>query len=592
MLIYTYGKFNRHCKGNESILCLISEAPKVNRYMKYIVDRILVENILRFSVFSRWESAFDNCRISVGALLVAGFILFSSSVAGQDRLLVLEAEHAQITLPSKVKYVTGYSGNAYVGDNDPGSSIVFRNVTVDKEGTYEFRTYYTSMHLRAVAIRSGYYPEVISVCPHETEDWNRPPTEVMYTYIYLDKGNNTLRITPHNGGGPNIDKFELWETTVAMPRPAIQKNSFNYDLTDDAHLKLDNAELSNSVLNDNDEFTVYPLSGTSGVVNIECDMPYLLTGYLFSAGPDGGSQASSWKLESSANGLDYSEVNPTKFENRGSAFFGHIQRIPHAEPSKAAKYYRITTTGTNAGEIQLFGVPYLTSVDGKNFPEDITANTNILTGVLGNPLGTFLSFADERCYNLFDRNMAKKYYWGQGRTFEVEIEPDDSYHLEYYTLTSCQDYPQRDPQSWVVEGFDTDWEVVSEVKDFIFPCRYATMKFGATSTKRYKGFRLRVTENNGADAFQLLKWQLFGDNRSVSAVDRATVGTSLIAGLKGKIMLSTAINTHCVITDISGQLIKKQDIEAGDAFLDVDSGIYLVGLHSPTCRQIQKVIVN
>ena len=36
------------------------------------------------------------------------------------------------------------------------------------------------------------------------------------------------------------------------------------------------------------------------------------------------------------------------------------------------------------------------------------------------------------------------------------------------------------------------------------------MKFNGNPAKLYRGFRLNVTENNGADRFQLLKWQLFG----------------------------------------------------------------------------------
>ena len=146
-------------------------------------------------------------------------LLAACALYAQEPLLVLEAEDARLTPPVKVKYVDGYSGNAYVGDNDSGSEIVFENIYVEKAGTYEFRTYYTSMFIRSIAVQSGFYTPVILTMTETTEDWNRPPVGMMLSYIYLDEGYNTLRITPYNGGGPNIDKFELWETGVNMPKP-------------------------------------------------------------------------------------------------------------------------------------------------------------------------------------------------------------------------------------------------------------------------------------------------------------------------------------------------------------------------------------
>lgn len=58
-----------------------------------------------------------------------------SVATSQDVLVTLEAEKGIITLPAKVKpvdgsTVEGISGGKYVGDNDPGSSIVFNDVEV------------------------------------------------------------------------------------------------------------------------------------------------------------------------------------------------------------------------------------------------------------------------------------------------------------------------------------------------------------------------------------------------------------------------------------------------------------------------------
>ena len=110
-------------------------------------------------------------------------LLPAAGLCAQNPLLVLEAEDAVLTPPVKVKYVNGYSGDAYVGDNDNGSEILFRNVYVDKEGTYEFRTYYTSMFIRSIAVQTGFYAPVVIGMTETTEDWNSTPDDMMLSYI-------------------------------------------------------------------------------------------------------------------------------------------------------------------------------------------------------------------------------------------------------------------------------------------------------------------------------------------------------------------------------------------------------------------------
>lgn len=393
-------------------------------------------------------------------------LLPAVGLCAQNPLLVLEAEDAVLTPPVKVKYVNGYSGDAYVGDNDSGSEILFRNVYVDKEGTYEFRTYYTSMFIRSIAVQTGFYAPVVIGMTETTEDWNRPPVGMMLSYIYLDKGNNTIKITPYNGGGPNIDKFEIWETEVKMPKPEKMKAAYAYDLTDNAVITINGKDISGSALNDNDEYTAYDLQGSSDYIYITCTDPCLITGYLFSEGEVTSQNVDSWSLEYSVDGRNYSQLTSGASTRYSAATLFTINRQPHADAGKAARYYRIDTKGRNVGEIQLFGIPYYESADHKNFPADITENVDVFSNVIGSPLGAF-TIADERYFNLFDRDMERKYYSDESPVFNVEVELDKPYRLDYYTLTSCQDYPERDPKSWVVEGFDKDWEAVSEVNGFV-----------------------------------------------------------------------------------------------------------------------------
>ncbi len=515
-----------------------------------------------------------------------------NTIHAQEMVLKLEAEHATLTSPAKVKYVNGYSGNSYVGDNDSGSAIVFQNVNIEKEGTYEFRTYYTSMHIRSIAVKSGNYPKVIVTMPTTTSDWNAPPIAMMTTYIYLNQGINTIAITPHDGGGPNIDKFEIWTTSVSMVRPEPVRVTFDYDLTDDAIITSNKTTDNLSYLTDNNEYTIYSYTGSSAEIKIECDMPYLLTGYLLSSGANGSKNAKTWKLEYSTDGNNYSVVTSSQVEDLENGALFRITRNAHQETNKATKYYRVTASGGSIGEIQLFGIPYLTNTDKKNFPEDITQGIDFKNKVLGNPLGVYVygSF-DERCYNLFDRDMSKKYYSGDVSNFSVEIELSNQAALNYYTLTSCQDYPERDPKSWIVEGFDRDWETVSEVRDFLFPSRYATMKFYCEANKKYRGYRLRTLENNGADRFQLLKWQMFEKTGS-SAIYRTSSDQTNVLSSAQEIIIQSEIPGKYWITNISGQLISSGQFDTSEERIIVEKGIYLVKIIAGKEVLVKKIVIK
>lgn len=527
--------------------------------------------------------------ISIRLLTALALVIYLPVLSAQTVIATLEAESGTLTHPAKVKYVSGYSGNAYVGDNDPGSSIIFRNVSIPEEGTYEFRTYYTSMFQRSIAIRVGSYPKISSYCRQTTADWNKPPVAEMVTYIYLNKGVNTLVITPNADGGPNIDKFEIITTSVSMPRPVRANMAWNYDLTDDAAIVTNRTVENIANATDNAESTVYKFIGASADIKITCDMPFLLTGYFLSAGPESTQDVRNWTLEYSIDGNIFIPVTPTHAETHETGVLLHIQRTPHADKNMVAKFYRVRAYGSQIGEIQLFGIPYLPNSDNKNFPYDMTRGLNIQSRTLGDPMGVSGSF-DERFYNLFDRDMSRKYYWPNASSFWVDVELEKPTSLDYYTLTSCQDYPGRDPKSWIVEGYDNDWETVGEVLDFMFPTRYATMKFYAQNKKPYKGFRLSVTQNNGAGAFQLLKWQLFEDYTSS---DFAVKESAMIISTRGKeIIINSETKGTYQIINLSGQIAAAGNVEIGENRVPLQQGVYLVKVLSEGNTKTGKAIVK
>lgn len=525
--------------------------------------------------------------------LTLPLLLAAVAATAQDSpLIIIEAESAALTPPVKVKRINGYSGNAYVGDFDQGSAIRLNHVNVNEEGPYEFRVYYTSMFKRSVVVTANSYPAVTITITKETPEWDRPPVHMMLSYIWLDKGDNTIIVTPPaNDGGPNIDKFEIWETGVAMPKPEIANLTYSYDLTDDAvTITADGADAKNSAITDNDIFTIYKREGKTGYIHCELEQPHLITGYLFSEGLGASSQATDWVFEYSVDGKTYTKLNPSKTSSLGNATLFTINRQPHNDRSKAAKYYRIDTKGRDIAEIQLFGLPYINSTDNKNFPVDITEDIDTQKNTTGSPLGA-TGWADERYYNLFDRDMQTKYYTDESRTCYVEVEFAKPMYIERYTMTSCQDYPDRDPRSWTLEGFDTSWETISDVSVFEFPCRYATMNFGCNGTKLYRGFRLRVNENNGADRFQLLKLQLFGSE--TAGIDDITAQNpeAFVSPGHGSLTISSEYETQYYIYNAHGREIRSGKVSDTES-VALPAGFYIVACRNTHGTVSHKIVIK
>lgn len=156
----------------------------------------------------------------------AGILLLSLCAAvglcAQNPIVVLEAENADsVHAPAKVKSVDGFSGGKYVGGNDPGSYLFFHDVEMDEAGTYEFKTYFNCNGTRRFTVKVNNYPEV-ECSVKGTAKWDTPPAETTSVLVYMAAGKNNIKITPYptTSGGPNLDKFEILETTeTPLPVP-------------------------------------------------------------------------------------------------------------------------------------------------------------------------------------------------------------------------------------------------------------------------------------------------------------------------------------------------------------------------------------
>ena len=106
--------------------------------------------------------------------------------------------------------------------------------------------------------------------------------------------------------------------------------------------------------------------------------------------------------------------------------------------------------------------------------------------------------------------------------------------VKQYTLTSANDYPKRDPKSWVLEGsnVDTDssWVQIDTRPNRVFSARRQTLTFDCSSnTTAYRRYRLRITANAGAPDLQLSEWRLFGTTSAVLGLPPKPTGLAVEA---------------------------------------------------------------
>ena len=86
----------------------------------------------------------------------------------------------------------------------------------------------------------------------------------------------------------------------------------------------------------------------------------------------------------------------------------------------------------------------------------------------------------------------------------------DNYLVNTYTLTSANDFPERDPKDWVMEASldGENWQILDTQKQMNWQYRYQTKVFALKNQQPFRYYRLRVTANHGAAATQLGEMEL------------------------------------------------------------------------------------
>ncbi len=79
-----------------------------------------------------------------------------------------------------------------------------------------------------------------------------------------------------------------------------------------------------------------------------------------------------------------------------------------------------------------------------------------------------------------------------------------------YTLTSANDFNERDPKAWTYEGSmdGSNWVELDRRSNFFFEERYQQKVFRCTNTLAYKFYRIVITELRNSGTFQLAEFTI------------------------------------------------------------------------------------
>jgi hypothetical protein len=155
---------------------------------------------------------------------------------------------------------------------------------------------------------------------------------------------------------------------------------------------------------------------------------------------------------------------------------------------------------------------------------DITNNVGGIISDLYNRTG------GEGNTKLVDNSIYSKYYTPNA-TGWIQFQAAASAVVTGYAITSGNDAIDRDPLNWTFQGSNdgATWQVLNTQTNQKFTNRQQTRAFSFSNTASYTHYRFVVTANNGASAWQLSEWQIFGTGGGTPDTSAPIVPTGLTA---------------------------------------------------------------
>lgn len=119
--------------------------------------------------------------------------------------------------------------------------------------------------------------------------------------------------------------------------------------------------------------------------------------------------------------------------------------------------------------------------------------------------------AAETIAKLVDNSTATKYLTFHNAGW-VQYEVAQPYVVTKYAITSANDFPERDPKSWTLQGSNngTTWATIDTRSNETFTARFQRKEYTFTNTTGYTKFRLNITAASG-NTLQAAELELYGN---------------------------------------------------------------------------------
>ena len=216
-----------------------------------------------------------------------------------------------------------------------------------------------------------------------------------------------------------------------------------------------------------------------------------------------------WILSGSNDGNSWVELDRRTGEDFAGRFTANEYRI-----SQPASYlwYKLEITDNHGKDavgltiVQMAELTLYTTEEnsGSGSTEEIDPNSPFSV-VESTVKGTAEISQAEGKKNLFDGQEATKAVFS-AKSFWVSFRVNRADTVTAYSMTSANDWANRDPKNWTVYGSNDgeSWTVVDEKTDMVFSGRYETKIFRLATPVSYLYYKLEVKENAGNPTYTQL----------------------------------------------------------------------------------------
>jgi len=172
-----------------------------------------------------------------------------------------------------------------------------------------------------------------------------------------------------------------------------------------------------------------------------------------------------------------------------------------------------------ARAIRIAGEPRVSpgTVPGTSF--DLTDNGGTITAQYAN------TNAAENFPKLIDNSVQTKYYRSGRTNLWVQYQSAVAAIVTYYTITSANDVPGRDPKDWTLAGSNdgVNWTTIDTRTGETFAARLQKKTYLINNnTTAYSYYRLAITATNGQTGTQFAEWELFERRQQTITLNEIT----------------------------------------------------------------------